>query len=232
MRESTGHRLKHLVRRALHKVYPWTAINGLDRKLRAYLPESRGVFIEAGANDGIRQSNTYYFEKRGKWTGLLVEPVPRLASKCRKVRQRSVVVETVLVAPEDDGSWIEILDLDLMTTVSKQATNLVNVEEHAATAEHVQGITRSPLVVKGRTLSSVIDSAGIGTAIDLLTLDVEGSELNVLKGLDLTRHRPRYLLIETRQPQALSQYLLGYYELVEALSHHDYLYRAVALGAL
>jgi hypothetical protein len=38
-----------------------------------------GFFIECGANDGMFQSNTVYFERKYSWTGLLVEANPRLA---------------------------------------------------------------------------------------------------------------------------------------------------------
>ena len=32
----------------------------IDRKIQKYLPQRNGFFIEAGANDGYSQSNTYY----------------------------------------------------------------------------------------------------------------------------------------------------------------------------
>ena len=37
--------------------------------------KKKGVFIEAGACDGILNSNTFLLEKNYEWTGLLVEPV-------------------------------------------------------------------------------------------------------------------------------------------------------------
>ena len=36
--------------------------------------EPAGFFIEAGAYDGLFQSNTLYLENQRNWTGLLVEP--------------------------------------------------------------------------------------------------------------------------------------------------------------
>ena len=60
---------------------PWTGLNGLqDKKVLKYLPTAPGFFIEAGANDGLKQSNTFYLESRRGWRGLLVEPIPELAS--------------------------------------------------------------------------------------------------------------------------------------------------------
>lgn len=37
----------------------YLALNELDRKRRKHLDHDGGTFIEAGANDGLRQSNTY-----------------------------------------------------------------------------------------------------------------------------------------------------------------------------
>jgi hypothetical protein len=47
----------------------------------------------------------------------------------------------------------------------------------------------------------------------------------VLKGLDFTRHAPDYLLIETEQFDAVVQILGPRYQMIEALSHHDFLFR-------
>lgn len=226
MREPFSYRAKFGARRVFHLIYPWTALNGLDKKLADYLPDTGGVFIEAGANDGLRQSNTYYFEKRRSWTGLLVEPVPRLANRCRKVRRGSVVVEALLVAPADEGTSLEIYDLDLMTLVSSQPEGLIDPDEHAAVAETVQGISRKPLSVPGVTLSCLIEKH-LDSKVDLLSLDVEGFELDVLRGLDLSRHRPRFILVETRVVARLTEHLQSHYELIDQLSHHDYLFRAL-----
>lgn len=226
MREPLLYKTKHAVRRLLHLFYPWTALNRLDRKLAAYLPKDDGIFIEAGANDGIRQSNTYYFEKRRGWSGLLVEPVPRLAKRCQKVRRRSLVIEALLVAPADEGKLVEIYDLDLMTLVSFQPEGLIDTAEHAIAAEREQGISRQSLSVPGVTLSHLIDQH-LGKTVDLLSLDVEGFELDVLRGLDLTRHRPNFILVETRAIERLKIHLEDHYELVDQLSHHDYLFQAL-----
>ena len=41
----------------------------------------QGFFIEAGADDFVTHSNTFYFEAKRKWTGLLVEPNPIIYPK-------------------------------------------------------------------------------------------------------------------------------------------------------
>jgi hypothetical protein len=56
-------------------------------------------------------------------------------------------------------------------------------------------------------------------------LDVEGHELNALRGLDLTRHRPRFIMVEARYRDEVHAHLSSEYELVEELSFHDLLYQ-------
>ena len=52
--------------------YSRLALDGLDAKLEQHLDFDGGFFVEAGANDGLTQSNTYYFERWRGWRGLLV----------------------------------------------------------------------------------------------------------------------------------------------------------------
>ena len=78
-----------------------------------------------------------------------------------------------------------------------------------------------------RTLSSILDQHNI-TSIDLLSLDVEGFELQALQGLDLERHKPHFLLIEARYRENIDAYLGSHYKVLDELSHHDVLYRCIS----
>ena len=126
-----------------------------------------------------------------------------------------------LVSPDQAGETIDVQFGDLMSTVGENGTHatggLVGVARHGYS-------TRVP----ARTLSSVLEDASV-TDIDVIVLDVEGHELDVIAGLDMERHAPRYLLIETldraAQQPALDRALDEYYELAEAFSDFDLLYR-------
>ena len=58
--------------------------HNLDQKLCEFLNYKDGFFVELGANDGIRQSNTFYFEKNLNWRGILIEPIKSKFIKCNK----------------------------------------------------------------------------------------------------------------------------------------------------
>jgi hypothetical protein len=82
--------------------------------------------------------------------------------------------------------------------------------------------------VPARTLSSILDEHG-APEVDLLSLDVEGFEPQALRGLDLSRHAPRWIAVEahdvTAGRRALEEVLGERYVLAAELSPVDLLYR-------
>ena len=47
-----------------------------------------------------------------------------------------------------------------------------------------------------RTLDSILEEAGAHPGFDFLSIDVEGHEIEVLRGFDIARWRPRLILLE------------------------------------
>lgn len=163
-----------------------------------------GTFIELGGNDGLQASNSYLLERELGWDGVLIEAIPELAAEARRNRPRTTVVCAVVSASER-CDVVGMDDQDLTSVVSPDP---------------------SRLMVATTTLSTVIDRVMDGRPPDLLSVDVEGHEMAVLAGLNLQKHRPRWILIETAHVDGVSR-ALSCYELVEQLSYHDYLYRLV-----
>lgn len=202
--------------------YSRLALNGLDRKLQQHIDFRNGFFIECGANDGLRQSNTYWFEKFRGWRGLLIEAVPENARRCRRNRPRSTTINTALVASEDIRS-VRIQAADLMAHVSGSFSNPEDQARHHSFALAMQPIDRiEEIEVPAATLDAVLRQQGV-TQIDLFSLDVEGFEVDVLLGMNVGRNRPRLILVETKKPDDVLAALEGQYELADRFSEHDYL---------
>jgi FkbM family methyltransferase len=147
--------------------------------LQAYFDGDRGVFVEVGANDPVVGSQSFSFEQRG-WDGLLVEPLAECVQRLKTLR-KAKVIEAAAGSPEDEGKELPLLVAGGLSTLSDQIKQLVEPEE-----------TR---LVPIRTLDSMLAEAGIET-IDFLSIDVEGHEVDVLKGFSIDRYRPRLLLLE------------------------------------
>jgi FkbM family methyltransferase len=175
----------------------------LDLKLLPFLNYRGGFFVEAGANDGIRYSNTLYFEKYKGWRGLLIEAIPALAEQCRQNRPRCIVENCALVSSDYPDKTVEMEYYDLMSFVKGGFGNDADENLHKEGAIKIlQEEKQSPYFVHtpARTLSDVLTTYRIDH-IDLLSLDVEGYETNVLKGLDFEMHAPKFILVEMRHNQ-------------------------------
>jgi FkbM family methyltransferase len=191
----------------------------LDRKLEPYLQREPGVFLEIGANDGYSQSNTYYLERVKGWRGVLIEPIPALYETCRELRSRSRCHNVACVGSGGPDT-IELVDLDLMSVALGQ-------QDPAEERLRLRGRRRATMTVPTSTLSAVIDDSG-ESLINFMSIDVEGAESQVLAGLDLDRHTPDWLLVETSDPKAVAALLASSMVQVEQLTFHDYLFARAA----
>ncbi|NRB21307.1 FkbM family methyltransferase [Candidatus Dependentiae bacterium] len=168
-----------------------------DVTLSELMPFKNGTFIEVGANDGVRFSNTKRFEELYEWTGILIEPSPNLFNRLCKNRSNSKCFQCALGSFKEDGTYIHgDFDGHLMSSIS---------------GDRLNPPARNRVLV--RSLQSILDECDY-THIHFFSLDVEGYELNILKGIDFTRTTFDYLLIEIYKHQ--------YNDIVEFFSNKGY----------
>lgn len=202
------------------------ALNQLDNKLQQFLNYENGFFIEVGANDGFSQSNTYYLERFKNWWGVLVEPIPELYEKCVEERPRSIVFNCALVSESYPDTRVEMLQSGLMSIVKgarkSERNDYEYVKRGLALQKDVDCIYK--VSVPARTLTAILDEVG-PNKIDFFALDVEGYELEVLRGLDFEKYRPVYMLIEANERDKIENLISLYYESIAELTDRDVLYR-------
>ena len=161
---------------------------GEDRRLLEIFNGSEsGVCVEVGAFDGVTGSTTRAFELLG-WTTILVEPVPELAQQIR--RQRSGRVFEVAAGPSDSTVVLRraILDPAISTVADTRWQNQL----YALRSESWEEIR-----VRQLSLDRILEEAGV-SRLDFATIDVEGYELEVLRGL-FDRH-PLFIRHECEPP--------------------------------
>jgi FkbM family methyltransferase len=196
--------------------YSRPAYGGIDRQLDQYFRDRgvrRGFFVEAGAVDGVFESNTYFLERWRGWDGLLVEPVPEMYRRL-KVNRRARAVNCALVSSASRDTTVRITPAHAVSTI-------VGPASAGAGDTGVAAIT-----VPARTLGSLLDDIG-NPRVDLLSLDVEGFELQVLQGVDFQRCRIDTILIEClteASRQEVHAVLSADYAFQQALTHRDFLY--------
>ena len=77
-----------------------------------------------------------------------------------------------------------------------------------------------------KPLNVLLDTANAPKRIDFLSLDVEGAEIEVLKGINHACYRFSYICIESRSKDKISKYLIEQnYSFVDQLSSHDFLFK-------
>lgn len=195
------------------------------------MPYRNGYYVELGANDGRSQSNSLHFERHKGWRGLLVEPSPTAFQHCVMTRSpRNAIVCACCVEPENAGALVPLEFFNLMTTRvdRNQDQDLETLLPSLRLNEGGDPDLAYRFGAEGRTMTSLLEEAGAPELIDFLSLDVEGNELNVLKGLDFSRYGFKYLLIEARNFQEVADFLLPKgYVFREQVSSHDYLFGPV-----
>lgn len=155
---------------------------------RAFRGE-KGFYIDVGANDPDIDNVTRVFYERG-WSGINIEPLVANMKALRKKRTRDINLEIAVGEKEGSITFYEVGKWHGYST-----TDPAIVEQHRK-----DGLEVIEHKVPVRKLSDVLDEHAKGKTIDFLKIDVEGTELSVLRGLDLRRHRPKVILLESKMP--------------------------------
>ncbi|HEX3053271.1 MAG TPA: FkbM family methyltransferase [Aggregatilineaceae bacterium] len=147
-----------------------------------------GYFVEVGALDGTRFSNTYSFEREG-WTGICVEAHPDYIPLIKRNRPNSICVWAA--AGDHDG------EITFYTNSRGSLSTLDPSMEGFFRQNYGRYFTGfKPVQVPIKTLNTILSEANAPSAIDIVSIDVEGAEMLVLQGFDLTHYSPRVLVIE------------------------------------
>lgn len=209
-------------------VKKYFGLNNLDQKLEKYLNYENGYFIELGANNGVHQSNTLYYEKYRGWSGILVEPTLHNYLMCRQNRsQKNKFFCNACTSFDYDKKFVEIIYSNLMSVPLGLETDIADPLGHATEGKQFLQVFEENVSFGAiaKTLNQIMLDAQAPRIIDFLSLDVEGAEMEVLKGVDHHQHKFKYMCIESRSFDKLDMYLTGCgYGFIEKLSHWDYLF--------
>jgi FkbM family methyltransferase len=164
---------------------PHSQIGQDERVARHFGGKRGGTFVEVGASDGVRLSNSYALEAELGWRGVCVEPIPAVYAKLVRGRPLAFCSDRPLL----DRSGVEV------EFCVPPATTLAGIAEYLDKRPHIRD-AETKLRLTTETLTEVLDRARMPATIDYLSLDTEGSELAILQGLDWSRYRFRMIHVE------------------------------------
>ncbi len=158
------------------------------------------TYVDIGAADPIEANNTYLLHANGGH-GVLVEPNPAYVERLRLERPHDVVVNAgVGVSDAAEADYYVIRGAPMRNTFSKD-----DVEDLRTRRGHevVERVIKMPLVSINRLMAE-----HLGGRPDLLSIDVEGLDLEILRRLDFEKYRPAVVIAET-EPGGPIPALLG-----------------------
>lgn len=151
----------------------------------------RPTYMDVGAAYPVKGNNTYLLYSTGA-RGVLVEPNPALTEQLRAVRPGDIVVQAGIgVTAQAEADYYEIRGNPMLNTFSPDHVAELQKDQADSVVERV---VTMPLL----NINAVI-AEHLGAAPDILSTDVEGLDLAILRSLDLSRFRPAVICAETLQ---------------------------------
>lgn len=141
-----------------------------------------GFFIEIGAGDGINFSNTYLLEKDFSWSGILIEPNKTFFESCLKSRNCRVLNKLLL----DRGN----ISLKFYEKISGEFSHAEGFGNKNASE------VKSHYEVETIKFDEIFDLKENSKKIDFLSIDTEGSEVEILSSIDFSKYSPKVICIE------------------------------------
>jgi FkbM family methyltransferase len=157
--------------------------------LRDMLQIQAPTYLDVGAGDPIQANNTYLLHWNGGH-GVLVEPNPAHQASLKMHRPHDVIVQAgVGTADAREAPYYVFKDNPALNTFSADD---VAVRRREAGHEVVAEVLKMPLF----TINELIEKH-LGHAPDLLSIDIEGWDLAVLRTLDYEKYRPAVIIAES-----------------------------------
>ncbi|MCW3111974.1 MAG: SAM-dependent methyltransferase [Segetibacter sp.] len=163
--------------------------------LFALLGIAKPTYLDIGANEPKYISNTYFFYERGS-TGVLIEPNPHLFRKLQAQRPRDIVLNTGIGmnnVTEADFYLFPNKANGLSTFSKKEADHWVETGMKGLGKIAVEKVIKMPLI----PVNTILEKHFPDHHLNLISLDVEGLDLEILKSLNFSKFKPDVICVET-----------------------------------
>ena len=158
---------------------------GIDLLLNnIFKNKKNGFYIDVGCNHPIFNNNTYLLYKRG-WSGVNIDLDYDCINLFKKFRNADFNINCALSSTDGTKNLYFYHNKSPLNTLNKNVSDKQNAK--------VQKIKK----IDTKTLNEILKNENLhDKTIDLLTIDVEGHELDVLKGFDLNYYKPKIVVLE------------------------------------
>lgn len=154
----------------------WRALSGV----------TNGRYVDVGALHPEIDSVTKWFYDQG-WSGINIEPVPEMFAVIEAARPRDINIQAAA------GEAASIADMAVVP--ESMGLSSLDVSAVSANVEFPYNLVK----VEVRPLRDLLEPFA-GKDIHFLKIDAEGTELEVLLGMDFDRYRPWVVVVEATEP--------------------------------
>ena len=154
---------------------------GLDMLADDFFKNNKkGIYIDVGCHQPFLNNNTYKLYKRG-WVGINIDLDFNTIDMFNFFRKKDLNIQTAISDKEGECDLFFFHNRSAINTLSsKSGTDAKEIKK-----------------IKTRSLNNIIENSIFkDKKINFVSIDVEGFEINVLKGFDLNKYKPDLIMIE------------------------------------
>ncbi|XP_071524456.1 protein Star-like isoform X2 [Panulirus ornatus] len=184
--------------------------NGVVQFVKEYFKNKRGgVFVDLGAGDGEYRSVTLELEKNLDWSGLLVEPNERLYKKLLK-KGRKAQVTKACVSPFSYPAVLKLAHPKIKDESEEKEVEQLGKTMLLQLWDKDKNTLLEEFEAQCVPLENLVYAAGI-TNIDLLVLDMSGSDLDILLNTKLDQLPDFEMILINSNGVDISKDVTGYF---------------------
>ncbi|MCX6545841.1 MAG: FkbM family methyltransferase [Acidobacteria bacterium] len=158
--------------------------------LRDLMKIDRPTYVDIGAADPIQSNNTYMLHWSSGGHGVLVEPNPMYQERLHMHRPHDVIVNVGIgVTDATEADYYVIRGQPALNTFSADQVKMLRGK---ANEDVVERVIKMPLISVNHLIEKYL-----GQAPDLVSIDIEGMDLAVLRTLNFKKYRPASIIAET-----------------------------------
>jgi FkbM family methyltransferase len=213
-------------------VKKYSCRGNIDLILKDIINSKReGFFLEVGAYNGFSESVSLRFENELNWKGLLIEPNPVHFKYLKRNRSKNICLNFICLSQEFLGKKLFLKNLNQMSYIvddnDKPYFSNYPLEKINNLAKVSLSGNFEKLACKIETLKNIFSNYEI-KKIDLAIIDVEGSEIELLKGINFNQIDIEYFCIETYNFERLNKFMTEKnYKFIKKVHREDYVYKKI-----
>ena len=176
--------IKVFIKSLTHKKISYS-YGGVDLLiLDIFKNQKKGYYLDIGCAHPIKNNNTYLLYRKG-WNGINIDLDKENIDLFNSYRKRDFNVTAAVSDKEGETDLYFYHNKSALNTISKQ-----NADFQKADISSIKKI-------KTQSINKILENSPYkDQKIDFLSVDVEGSELDIFKNFDFNKYSPKVIVVE------------------------------------